>query len=171
MADPNIASNVELTWTDTNTDDSEGDTSSSSESDGDPGQNTFRSIPDPERMNPLLIAMAQAAQHAPKLERMWLIVDKKELRPRYLEKYEYIDAPSYLDDDWSMVRHFQVFYVAKGAQDHEERAPDDKARLIWQVGDWRPDEEVERHWKDVLSPSQGTMVYNDPDYMFQRVQL
>ncbi|PGH11201.1 hypothetical protein AJ79_05043 [Helicocarpus griseus UAMH5409] len=164
MNDPSIASYAEFTGVEMDIDDSSEDaeaewdeTSSSSELDysltgNDTEKNTFRSIPDPERMNPLLITMARAAHHAPVLERMWLKVNNESLRP------------SYLEEDVDISRSFEVFYVAKGAVDHNEEAPDDeKARLIWQVGDWRPDQEVERHWSNALSP-EGAMIYNDPNY-------
>ncbi|PGH16347.1 hypothetical protein AJ79_01889 [Helicocarpus griseus UAMH5409] len=144
MADPSIASYAEFTEKGSDYD-SEGD-------DSDDNTNTFRSIPDPERMNPLLIAMAHAARHAPVLERMWLSASGGELQPRYLEQ-----------EDVELERIFQIHYLAKGMHDVSEELPDDKPTLICQVGDWKLEGEVERHWGKALSPD-GVIVYNIPDY-------
>ncbi|PGH15129.1 hypothetical protein AJ79_02655 [Helicocarpus griseus UAMH5409] len=98
-------------------------------------------VPNPERMNPLLIAMARAAQHAPSLEKMRLRV------PRPYGG-----------------RYFDVWFLVKGVPSKsEEEEPSDKTRVIWQVGDWRPDEEVLRHWRNAI-PSDGVMLYNVSSY-------
>ena len=98
------------------------------------GEPTY--TPVPERMNPLLVAMARAARHAPRLEKMRLGV------------------PSGLYSTY-----FDVWYIAKGVYSHHADEPVGHARVIWQVGDWRPVEEVERHWRDAMS-SDGVMLYN-----------
>ncbi|PGH15164.1 hypothetical protein AJ79_02529 [Helicocarpus griseus UAMH5409] len=152
MVDPNIASYAEFT-TDTgnaNSDVEEDTYDSDEESDSDiEAENTFRSIPDPKRMNPLLIAMARAVQHASSLERMWVNIPGPDLSPKYVRK--------------DVTRIFEVYYVAEGVDDNCDETPNDKTRLIWQVGDWRPDEEVEKEWRKAISPD-GVVLYNVPDY-------
>ena len=92
--------------------------------------------PNPDRMNSLLIAMARAARHAPTLEKMRLGVPSG-LYPTY----------------------FDVWYIAKGVYSHQKEEPVDHAKVVWQVGGWRPGGEVERHWRDVMS-SDGAMLYD-----------
>ncbi|KAK2801610.1 hypothetical protein FQN50_007671 [Emmonsiellopsis sp. PD_5] len=134
---------------DNNNDDDDEDSDDSEESDDyyggggcecDSSDEELEYIPNRERMNPLLIAMARAAHHAPSLQKMRLGVYEQGLIKRY----------------------FEVWYIAKGVPSRTGQDPADKARVMWYVGDWRPDEEVERHWRNAIS-SDGVMLYNIDD--------
>lgn len=103
-------------------------------------QASFLQLRNPEQL-PVLSSVSDAAHHAPSLEVTRLGVPNK--------LYGSIC--------------FDFWYVAKGVPNESEEEPDDKARVIWQVGDWRPDEEVERHWRNVIS-SDGVMLYNTSDW-------
>ncbi|EZF24316.1 hypothetical protein H112_03182 [Trichophyton rubrum D6] len=48
-------------------------------------ENTFRSIPNPERMDPLLIAMAQAIRYAPSIKRVDLCCTNPPLSPKFIK--------------------------------------------------------------------------------------
>ncbi|PGG95947.1 hypothetical protein AJ79_09802 [Helicocarpus griseus UAMH5409] len=100
-----------------------------------PGWNEFRTAPNPETMNPLLIAMAQAAHHAPVLECVFLSFGSEKLWPKYVKNVK-------------LVREFNVMYLARGVEDRYGDSPKEKARFICEVQDWRLGEEVARHWKE-----------------------
>ncbi|PGH05237.1 hypothetical protein AJ79_06848 [Helicocarpus griseus UAMH5409] len=139
-ADPSIASYAQFTDRSLNP-----DYSDPYDSDEDTDTNRFRSLPDPERINQLLIAMARAAHHAPVLETMELSIREGRLYPKYRE-----------DEDVSRI--FGICYYAQGARE-KFKTTEHKARLICRVGDRSLDGEVERHWRNVLSPD-GVIIYN-----------
>jgi hypothetical protein len=116
--------------------------------------NTFRTLPDPERLNPLLIAVARAIQHAPVLRHVSLCLDdtNRKLNPKYLANHEELD----------LRRSFTLFYLAAGVPDcyGADEALFGKARVVWEVGDWRPDEEVQRAWRDAVGPD-GLLIFED----------
>lgn len=105
--------------------------------------NIIRSVPNPEKMNPLLIAMAKAVRYAPALQEMSLRFGSQKLIKN--------------GTDVGLKREFNVTYLAGGvttAQLSESENP----RLIWQVQDWRPDDAVDSHWREALGPD-AVMVY------------
>lgn len=140
MGDPNIASHAEFVGQ--NISPAQSQIAHSSGVSG----NVFRSIPNPGKMNPLLIAMARAVRFAPSVREMQLLFDTVMLNPKFIKKT--VD----------MKREFQVFYFASGFNNYYWASPVEKDRLICQVGNWRMDEEVERHWKDALGPD-GVIIY------------
>lgn len=109
--------------------------------------NTFRSIPNPETMNPLLIAMAKVIRHAPSLEEISLQWGSIRLKPKFLQKEKEVK------------REFNIFYYAKGINPgHQVPGSSDTARLIFQARNWRPDQDVENHLRDALGPD-GVVIY------------
>ncbi|KAK2768550.1 hypothetical protein FQN54_000406 [Arachnomyces sp. PD_36] len=105
--------------------------------------NGYRSVPDPEKMNPLLIAMARAIRYAPSLEEIHL-------------KFSQTLTSKYFNE--SIARKFDITYFASGFNRPYAAPPFEKNRLICDVQNWRPDEEVERYWRDALGPN-GAIVY------------
>ncbi|PGH01536.1 hypothetical protein AJ79_07883 [Helicocarpus griseus UAMH5409] len=155
--------------------DSDTSTESYQDSLSDPADiNTFRRIPDPARMNPLLIAMARAARHAPVLERMWLTVPGGEMEPKYPRRGGGREGKR---------RRFEIMYLARRVRDDvyggdggggeqgegetegkgERETERDRPRLICQVDEWRADGEVQGEWARVLAPD-GIVLYNTDDY-------
>lgn len=110
-----------------------------------PDSNVFRSIPNPETMNPLLIAMAHAIRHAPSLKHIGL-------------RFSEILYPEFIDR--KVVRAFDLYFKAAGVDSWHGTVG--KPSVIWEVNDWRPDEDVQRHFKDALGPD-GVMIYLDYD--------
>ena len=103
-------------------------------------------------MNPLLIAMARAVQHAPVLRRVRFLMenDNTKLNPKYPKNREELD----------LRRSFELEYHAAGVHEDEDDTMFDKARVVWRVGEWRPDEEVQRHWRDAVGPG-GLPIFKD----------
>lgn len=87
----------------------------------------FRTLPADSKINPLLLAMARAAAHMPQLQSMSLV-----------SKIRGADGAG-----------FEIYYHAPGQRSHLDSEPGDeeKARLYWAVGKWRPEEEVLRIWR------------------------
>jgi hypothetical protein len=100
--------------------------------------NTSRNIPNPAKMNPLLLAMARAVQHAPSLQRINIYFLNDGLLYQYLK------------DDAELQRQFDIYYFARGVVDRGFGWMVDSNRLVRKVGDYRLDEEVERQWRDAL---------------------
>ncbi|RMJ25998.1 hypothetical protein PHISP_03135 [Aspergillus sp. HF37] len=99
-------------------DDDNSDSDDTSGTAGDEDENSFRSIPNPAKMNPLLLAMAQAVQHAPSLQRIRIYFSRfYRLRPKYLKK------------GVELIRHFYICYFAKGEVDYDWESRADKNRL------------------------------------------
>ncbi|KAL8782082.1 MAG: hypothetical protein Q9213_005723 [Squamulea squamosa] len=94
---------------------------------GDYPVRSFRTFPNDALINPLLLAMARAAAHMPKLQVMQL-------------------SSTLRDPNGAS---FEVFYYAAGCVD-PDHVNDDKERdrLIWYVNAWRPDEEVLEAWRE-----------------------
>lgn len=88
----------------------------------------FRTKPDSDKINPLLIAMARAAGQMPKLQGMWLAAAQ-------LGCWDH--------------SYFELGYVAPGLEmlQGEDIGDVEKPRLWWRVGKWRPEEEVLRLWR------------------------
>lgn len=105
---------------------------------GDLPARCFRTKPDSEKINPLLVAMARAAGQMPKLERMSLTA-----RLICAEK-----------------SYFELDYLAPGVEMlYVEKIGDvKKPRLYWHVGKWRPDEEVLRLWREGKGVEQEILV-------------
>lgn len=108
--------------------------------------NTFRSIPSPEKMNPLLIAMARAVQYAPSLKTLDLLFGWDVMNPMHLGR------------NVNIIQQFNLYYAAsyEGSEFRELGA--NKKRLICETLDWRLDEEVEKYWKEALGPD-GVIIY------------
>lgn len=91
----------------------------------------FRTKPDDEKINPLLTAMARAADRMPKLQRMFLKADL------------------FCN---SVYAYFEVEYLAPGETSwncpDKEDGDEEKPRLYWHVGRWRPEDEVLRLWRE-----------------------
>ncbi|KAK2878168.1 hypothetical protein FQN49_001093 [Arthroderma sp. PD_2] len=116
-----------------------------SDSTDDP-ENTFRSIPNPERMNPLLIAVARAIRYAPSIERVDLCCSDPALSPKYI-KIE------------GFKRQFDIYYRTSGAESPFYEGPQtQKPSFICDVEDWRPNKDVERYWMEALGPD-GEIIY------------
>ena len=113
-------------------------------------QNTFRTVPNPVHINPVLMAMARVALSAPALERM-ILYRKRMLRPRN-------EGVNRTNDKMT----FTIDYGVKGHFEFEGDPRIEKTRLLVQTGppDWRLDQEVEQCWKDVLGDD-GEIVYGD----------
>ena len=111
-------------------------------------QNTFRTVPNPMQINPLLMAMARAAFTAPELERMILSCRRK-LRPRN-------EGVNRMNTNQT----FTIDYGVKGHSEYEGDPPIERTRLLVETGhsNWRLDQEVERCWRDVLGDD-GEIVY------------
>ncbi|KAL8779260.1 MAG: hypothetical protein Q9213_007032 [Squamulea squamosa] len=89
---------------------------------------TFRTLPSDALINPLLLAMARAAAHMPKLQDMSL--------------------KSTLDDP--NAAGFAVYFNAAGHPSSLRSQPGDlaRARLYWVVGSWRPENGVLKIWSE-----------------------
>lgn len=91
----------------------------------------FRTLPDSEKIIPLLTAMARAAGQMPKLQRTSL---KADLICNLGNAY------------------FEIEYLAPGQTSwnipDENDDDEEKRRLYWQTGKWRPDGEVLRLWRE-----------------------
>ena len=112
------------------------------------GINVFRRVPNPEKMNPLLIAMAKAVRYAPSLQEINLRFGSQKLTPIIRNG---VDA--------DLKREFNLTYFAGGVTcPRQESESTEKPRLIWQVQDWRPDDTVDWHWREALGPD-AVMVY------------
>ncbi|KAM5474525.1 hypothetical protein MauCBS54593_002101 [Microsporum audouinii] len=114
------------------------------------GDNMFRSIPNPERMDPLLKAMASAIRHAPSLKKLDLWFGEDELSPTYV-KVE------------GLKRRFDIFYRAPGEgrvfrDDPKERQLTRRPRIVCDVLHWRASEEIEKCWMEALGPN-GAIYY------------
>ena len=108
-----------------------------SDSDTDTSPRRFRSIPDAKSINPLLLAMARAASCMPSIREFSL-----GLRYGWEELY----------DRLTRIHSFRGFFVELLVDSQTNK------KLVWSLGDWRPSEEVETAWRDVLGPS-GTIEY------------
>lgn len=151
MEDPAIASHAQFVGEESA--DIDPDTISAEDYDG--RENSFHTIPDPERVNPLLIAMARAVRHAPALRRIWFLMENRtELNFKYLANRKELNAH----------RTFEFEYFAAGVHDYTDDILFDRARVIWKVGDWRPDGEVQRHWREAVGPG-GLLVFKDQGYI------
>ncbi|KAK2865321.1 hypothetical protein FQN49_003694 [Arthroderma sp. PD_2] len=140
MGDPNIASHSEFIGANRDNDTQE-------LHDTDDTDNIFRSIPIPERMNPLLIAMARAVRFAPSLEQVDLRFGEIDLSPRYVKVS-------------GIKRQFDVYYRARGTPSPFYEGPlTQKPSLICEVQDWRLDKGVEKLWMEALGPD-GEIVYH-----------
>lgn len=95
---------------------------------GDKPVRLYRTLPSPTEMPPLLLAMARAAGHMPALERMTLgaqLVGSSE------------DAV------------FQVEFLGRGVPGQfDEAGESERERVIWCVGKWRPQEGLEKVWRE-----------------------
>ncbi|KAM5471264.1 hypothetical protein MauCBS54593_003604 [Microsporum audouinii] len=109
--------------------------------------NIFRTIPNSDRMNPLLLAMARAVRHAPSLEKINLNFNVGSISSKYVK----INKEN---------RDFDIYYCVRGTDGPCRQDPKsmEKNTLICEVKDWRPSKEVENYWKDVLGPD-GVIVY------------
>ncbi|EFQ97752.1 hypothetical protein MGYG_00793 [Nannizzia gypsea CBS 118893] len=113
----------------------------------DDSENTFRSIPSPKRMNPLLIAMARAIRYTPSVERVDLSCTDPALSPKYIKVAGF-------------KRQFDIYYRTSGAGSPFYQGPQiiQKPSFICDVQDWRPNKDVERYWMEALGPD-GEIVY------------
>ncbi|KAL8641208.1 MAG: hypothetical protein Q9226_008663, partial [Calogaya cf. arnoldii] len=87
----------------------------------------FRTLPSDDRINPLLLAMARAAACVPELREMAL-------------------------DSTMQTAGFSIYFSAAGyvnCSSHLISAPEEigKPRLYWWVGSWRPDNELQKIWR------------------------
>lgn len=101
-------------------------------------------IPVPGIMNPLLIAIAGAIQRASCLEALNLELLSWSCR-------------DLLSDVQSVTAHvkFQITYLVKGVLSRDQNGdeidgPVGKTRLFWKTGKWRPDEEVQKAFREAL---------------------
>ena len=97
----------------------------------------FRSVPDSKSMNPLLLAMAYAADCMPAIRKFSLGL---------------IHGWQDLHDPLTHIHSVRSFHVALLVDAQLNK------RLEWWLGDWRPSEEVANAWRDFLGP-QGTIEY------------
>ncbi|KAF3492376.1 uncharacterized protein GIQ15_01893 [Arthroderma uncinatum] len=109
--------------------------------------NFFRIIPIPERMNPLLIAMARAVRYAPSIEAVGVRFVEAELSPKYVKTK-------------GSKRQFGIFYCAPGTEPPfgSGLSVIRRPSLICDVQDWRLDEDIEKYWMEALGPD-GSIVY------------
>lgn len=145
IGDPNIASYAEFSGACAVEQVNDHSDSSDSDSDAEDNDNTFRSIPNPAKMNPLLLAMARAVQHAPSLQHIWLDFSMR-------------CCPKYLGTHVHVRRLFEIHYFARGVVNWRRVSMVDNNTLLCKVADWRLDEEVEKQWRDVLGQD-GTIEY------------
>ncbi|KAL8932974.1 MAG: hypothetical protein Q9216_006581 [Gyalolechia sp. 2 TL-2023] len=94
---------------------------------GDYPTRSFRTLPSDTHINPLLLAMARAAAHMPQLQSMTLTSTMHDP-----------NGPG-----------FNVYFSAPANPSNYDAEPRDaeKARLEWDVGSWRPHEEVLDVWR------------------------
>ena len=99
----------------------------------------FRTKPDSDQINPLLIAMARATGQMPKLERMSLAAAQSFCAGKF---------------------QFELKYLAPGQDSFqdEETGDEEKPRLYWRVGKWRPEAEVLRLWSEGKGTEQEIFV-------------
>lgn len=118
--------------------------------------NEFRSLPNPKTMNPLLIALSKVIRHASSLQTIQL-KSSMNLRSRYVKKLK--------------IRAFDLCYKAAGVRGRfSDTTPLDKRRMIWEVNDWRPDEDVVKSFEDALGRD-GVMIYRDIELPLTRAIL
>ena len=140
---PSIASHADFACQDTAPDDGEAQSQTLEYCDR---TNSFRSIPNPCKMSPLLIAMARAVINAPSVRQIHMLFGSVRLRSKLL------------GTDSELKRTFNVRYYSSGISRETWTQPVDRNRLICEVPNWRMDEEVARHWKEALGP-EGVIIY------------
>ncbi|MBE3043349.1 hypothetical protein IMZ48_12420 [Candidatus Bathyarchaeota archaeon] len=103
--------------------------------------------------------MARAVQHAPVLERFLVRIGagNMKLNPKCLKNSKELD----------LRQSFELEYYAAGVHEDDDDMMFNKARVIWKAGDWRPDEEVQRHWRDAVGPD-GLLIFEGVDEAFGR---
>ncbi|KAL8684720.1 MAG: hypothetical protein Q9218_008168 [Villophora microphyllina] len=89
---------------------------------------SFRTLPDDALVNPLLLAMARAAEQMPRLQTMSLTSTMRDPEGAGFEVHFYGEG-----------EHSHCDREAGGAQG---------ARLNWAVGKWRPEEEILGKWRE-----------------------
>ncbi|KAK2883384.1 hypothetical protein FQN49_000024 [Arthroderma sp. PD_2] len=140
MGDPNVASHSKFTGATAGKD-------LQISLDTEENRNRFRNVPIPERMDPLLMAMARAICHAPSIERLDLSFDNIELAPKYVKAE-------------GLKRQFEICYSATGSKGyfHDDDPMIENPLLMCDVQDWRPNKEVESWWMKALGPD-GVIMY------------
>jgi hypothetical protein len=144
--------------------DSSSETSSIADSDDGPSSeestpeeriNLYRTFPNPSTLHPFLVSAAHFVATSPRLRKF--ILNQRESsvsdRTRMLWNHEY------------MSRRFEIWFLRAGMPRTEQGWPQIPAdakyiacdRLYWRAGgSWRPDEEVDRAWREV---GDGTKVF------------
>lgn len=110
--------------------------------------NTFRSVPNSGKMNPLLIAMARAVQYAPSLKTLDLLFDWDWMEPSCLKR----------EVEGKIIHQFNLYYAAPYEGRHFRELGISKKRLICETLNWRLDAEVEKYWREALGPD-GVIIY------------